>query len=113
MTTAETDLTKSGRVKSDGKDPTLGRTKDLSAKSLFQYKNNCMWVTTRPHHPELAEKILDELPQGYIWGCKRHPYEDMFPSPSLVVKKLVFDLCAFILINCDKIKTVLSCLSCH
>ena len=24
-----------------------------------------MWVTTRPHHPEFAENILDKSPQGY------------------------------------------------
>ena len=35
-------------MKSDGKDPTVGRTNDLSAKSLFQYRNGLVWVTTRP-----------------------------------------------------------------
>ena len=60
MTTATNDLTKSSRVESDGKDPTVGRTNDLSAKSSIQYRNGCVWITTRPHHPEFIENILDE-----------------------------------------------------
>ena len=58
---------------SDGKGPTVGRTNDLSAKSLFQYGNGRVWVTTRPHPPEFADNILDKSPQGYIRSCKRHP----------------------------------------
>ena len=73
MTTAENDLTKCSRVESDGKDPTVGRTNNLSAKSLFQHRNGCVWVTTHPHHPEFVENILDISPQGYIPGHKRHP----------------------------------------
>ena len=66
MTTAENDLTESSRVDSDGNDRTVDRTNDLSAKSLFQYKNDRVWVTTRPHHPELADNILDKPLQGCI-----------------------------------------------
>ena len=53
---------------SDGKDPTVGRTNDLLAKSLFQYRNGRVRVTTRPHPPEFADNILDKSLQG----CKRH-----------------------------------------
>ena len=70
VTTAENDLTKCSRVESDDKDPTVGGTNDLSAKSLFQYRNGRMWVTTRPHHPEFVENILDKSPQGYIRAAK-------------------------------------------
>ena len=54
MATAKNDLTKSSGVESDGKDPTIGRTNDLSVKSLIQYRNGCVWVTTRPHYPEFT-----------------------------------------------------------
>ena len=36
MTIAKNDLTKSSRVESNDKDPTVSRTNDLSAKSLIQ-----------------------------------------------------------------------------
>ena len=70
MTTARNDLTKSSRVESDGKDPTVGRTNDLLAKSLFQYRNGCVWVTTRPHHPNFTENMLDKSLHGYIRAAK-------------------------------------------
>ena len=60
-------------MESDGKDPTVGRTNDLSAKSLFQYRNGHVWVATRFLPPEFADNILDKSPQGYIRSCKRHP----------------------------------------
>ena len=70
MTTAQNDLTNSSRVESNGKDPTVGRTNSLLAKSLFQYRNGRMWVTTRPHHPKFTKNILDKLLQGYIRAAK-------------------------------------------
>ena len=35
-------------------------------------------VTTRSHHPEFMENILDKPPQGYIRGCKNIHNGDMF-----------------------------------
>ena len=53
---------------SDGKDPTVGKTNYLSAKSLFQYRNGRVWVTMLSHPPEFADNILDKSPQGYIYS---------------------------------------------